>query len=238
MMQRPSGGCATALAAAMALTLVALGWLYRNQDLFPPNSLPWKPVNLAAAPNWLAHWQMNGLRHDRQACMAALKTAPGLRASPLQDRRIDDRCGFEAVVRADASPVSFIPRVTATCGMTAALAWYQQELGAAAMVEMGSRLVSISQLGTFSCRNVNNERDGRRSEHANANAIDIAVFHFADGRTASVAGDYGKSTAAGHFLDAAHDEACGFFNAVLGPRYNKLHANHFHLDMGAYRICS
>jgi hypothetical protein len=220
----------------MALTLVALGWLYKNQALFPSNSLPWKPVNLAAAPGWLAHWQMDGLRRNRETCMAALKTAPGLRVSPLPDRKIDGQCGFDAVVRADTSAVSFTPHVTATCGVTAALAWYQRQLAPAAIAQMGSKLVSISQLGTFSCRNVNNERDGRRSEHANANAI--AMFHFTDGRAASVVRDYGKPTPAGRFLDAAHDQACGLFNAVLGPRYNALHANHFHLDMGAYRICS
>lgn len=233
-----SGGCGAILAGAMALTLVALGWLYKNQNLLPPNSLPWKPINLAAAPGWLAHWQMDGLHHNREACMAALKTAPGLHVSPLPDRKIDGQCGFDAVVRADTSAVSFTPHVTATCGVTAALAWYQTQLAPAAMAQMGSKLVSISQLGTFSCRNVNNERDGRRSEHANANAIDIAMFHFAGGRTASVARDYGKPTPAGRFLDAAHDQACGLFNAVLGPRYNALHANHFHLDMGDYRICS
>jgi len=41
----------------------------------------------------------------------------------------------------------------------------------------------------------------------------------------------------GRFLDQAHDDACKLFSAVLGPRYNRLHATHFHLDMGPYRIC-
>jgi hypothetical protein len=99
---------------------------------------------------------------------------------------------------------------------------------------MHSKLVGIGQLGTFSCRNVNNEAVGNRSQHATANAIDIAVFHFADGRTASVLRDYGKPTPQGRFLDAAHDEACHLFSTVLGPRYNRLHANHFHFDMGGF----
>jgi len=102
---------------------------------------------------------------------------------------------------------------------------------------MHSRLTGFTQLGTFSCRNVNSEADGNRSEHATANAIDIASFHFADGRTVSVVKDYGKAGDAGRFLDQAHDQTCGLFNVVLGPRYNRLHANHFHLDMGRYGIC-
>jgi hypothetical protein len=24
---------------------------------------------------------------------------------------------------------------------------------------------------------------------------------------------------------------------VLGPKYNRLHANHFHLDFGGFRFC-
>jgi hypothetical protein len=49
--------------------------------------------------------------------------------------------------------------------------------------------------------------------------------------------DYGKATPAGRFLDGAHDAACDLFNIVLGPKYNRLHANHFHLDMGGFRFC-
>jgi len=27
------------------------------------------------------------------------------------------------------------------------------------------------------------------------------------------------------------------FQTVLGPDYNAAHANHFHMDMGSFRIC-
>jgi hypothetical protein len=116
--------------------------------------------------------------------------------------------------------------------------WYQGALQQAALSQMHARLVRVDQLGTFACRNVNSEAVGPRSEHATANAIDVAGFRFADGRIATVARDYGKDTAEGRFLDAAHTSACTMFNTVLGPRYNRLHANHFHFDMGSYRICS
>ena len=236
--ERAGNGCALVLAAAIALTLAVLGWLYANPDMFPPNSLPWKPVVLDAPPGWIAHWQLGRLADDRAACRTALGTASRLRVTPLQDRRIADRCGFTDVVRSDSSPIDFTPHVTATCSLTAALYWYQHQLAPSAEAEMHSELSGITQLGTFSCRNVNGEADGNRSEHATANAIDIAAFHFANGRTASVSKDYGKPTPAGRFLDAAHDQACSLFNVVLGPRYNNLHASHFHLDMGRYRMCA
>jgi hypothetical protein len=235
-MRRP-GGFSLFLAATISLTLVTMGWFWANQDAFPPNSLPWKPVVLDAPPRWLAHWQMVRLGSDGALCREALKTAGQLRVTPLADRRIKGECVFQNVMRTDVSPVSFSPHVTATCGVTAALYWYQGQLAAAAQTYMNSRLVRVTQLGTYACRNVNNMQDGRLSQHATANAIDIAGFHFANGRTVSVLRDYGKDTPEGRFLDAAHDQACGVFNVVLGPRYNRLHADHFHLDMGGFLMC-
>ena len=39
------------------------------------------------------------------------------------------------------------------------------------------------------------------------------------------------------FLREVNDGACRFFNAVLGPDYNAAHRDHFHLDMGRWRVC-
>lgn len=234
---RPPGGFSLFLAAAMSLALVTMDWFWANQDVFSPNTLPWKPVVLDSPPRWLAHWQLYRLSNDAKLCREALKTASQLRVTPLADRRIKGECAFQTVVRADESPISFTPHVTATCGVTAALYWYQRQLAEAAQTLMNSRLVGISQLGTYACRNVNNLEQGRLSQHATANAIDIAAFHFADGRSVTVLRDYGKQTPQGRFLDAAHNQACALFNVVLGPRYNRLHANHFHLDMGGFLMC-
>jgi len=238
LMTRPGAGLSTAVAGLVAVTFVTLGWLMRYGDTIPPNTLPWRPVVLDSPPRWLAHWQMRQLSGDRAQCLAALHGARELDFTRLQDRRIDDRCGFTNVVRADRQPVRFAPRVTATCGLEAALYWFQQELAPIARAQMHTDLVGIDQLGTFSCRNINGADDGRRSQHATANAIDIAGFRFSDGRRATVLHDYGKPTAEGRFLDRAHDAACRIFGTVLGPRYNRLHADHYHLDMGGFSFCS
>lgn len=237
MQKAPSGAFGLLLAAVIALGLVWTGWFFANEDLFPPNSLPWKPVQLDQPPNWIARWQLNHLKGQGEACRIALAGASQLEVTPLADRKIDNRCGFTNVVRIDTSPAVFRPPATATCALTAALYWYQRQMDEIARAHMHAPLTGITQLGTFACRNVNNERDGNRSEHATANAIDVAAFHFANGRTVTVAQDYGRNSDEGRFLDAAHAQACKLFNGVLGPKYNKLHANHFHLDMGPYHIC-
>jgi hypothetical protein len=202
----------------------------------PPNWLPWGRPDLSAPPTWFARIQINGLAVDRTACFDVLDQSD-IRFAPIPDRRVDGDCGFENAVRATHMPISFAPTVMATCSLMAALDWYEHVLQPAAERDLGSRLTGIDQLGTYACRNVNSEKTGPRSEHATANAIDIVAFRLADGRTISVAADWGKPTAAGRFLADAHHAACGLFNVVLGPDYNRLHANHFHLDLGRFRMC-
>jgi hypothetical protein len=111
------------------LVFVALGVLYHGKIQLPPNTLPWRPVDLNAPPAWIAHWQLNRLGDDKPACRVAISHT-ALRYTPMADRRIENACGFTNVVRADASPIGFAPHVTATCGLTAALYWFQR--GAAA----------------------------------------------------------------------------------------------------------
>lgn len=223
--------------ALIALAFIGLGVIVQERIRLPPNSLPWRPPYLNAPPGWIAHWQLNDLARDAAACRKALAATP-LTFTPMKDRRIDNACGFTNVVRVTRDEISFHPHLTATCGLTAALYWYQKRLAAIARAQLHTRLTGVEQLGTFACRNVNSQAGEPRSQHATANAIDIAGFRFANGQSVSVSKDYGKPTPQGRFLDAAHDAACKLFNTVLGPHYNRLHATHFHLGMGPYRICS
>ncbi|GAB2179701.1 extensin-like domain-containing protein [Dongia sp. agr-C8] len=220
-----------ALALAAGAAAIYEGWIR-----IPPNAVPWAKVMLDERPGWFANIQLNGLSTDGGACRAALGRST-MKFSVMADRQIGADCGFTDVVRADSTPIAMSPRPVATCAMTAGLYWWQRRLDEIAQAELNSRVVRIDQLGTYACRNINSAAEGRRSQHATANAIDIAAFHLADGRVISVQKDYGQPTPEGRFLDAAHDEACSLFNIVLGPKYNRLHANHFHLDLGGFRFC-
>ena len=88
------------------------------------------------------------------------------------------------------------------------------------------------------CRNINHSTEGRRSEHATANAIDLAGFVLADGQQITLKDDWSGSNARrSEFLRALRDGACDFFDVVLSPDYNEAHRDHFHFDMGSYRTC-
>lgn len=223
------------IVSLLALIASALA-LYEGWLRIPSRLLPFGPVALDEEPGWFANLKLNSLAADGAACRAALGRS-ALKFSAMADRKIGAECGFTDVVRADSTPIAFSPRPVATCSMTAGLYWWQRRLDAIAAVELKTSIVKIDQLGTYACRNINSAAEGRRSQHATANAIDIAAFHTADGRVISVLKDYGKETPEGRFLDGAHDSACDLFNIVLGPRYNRLHANHFHLDLGGFRFC-
>lgn len=232
----PSAGWPVAIFLCGALALSVVLAFQKGWVRLPPNSLPWQAPDLSAPPGLFSHWQIAVIARDPAACHKVLSTA-GLRFTPLKNRRIDDRCGFKDVVAVEKPliPLSYGP--TATCGLAAALTWYQNQLQPIAERVLHTRIVRIDQLGTFACRNVNSESTGSRSQHATANAIDIAAFRLKDGRVITVARDWGMAGASGEFLRQAHAAACDVFTGVLGPDYNRLHAGHFHLDLGPYRIC-
>jgi len=225
--------------AAALIGLLAVGGILLFPTIerrIPPNSLPWRELALDQPPGWLAHWHMVLLRGDGDLCRAAL-TRAGIAFTPLADRKLDGACDYRNVVRLERLPVPLPRRPPTSCALGAAFYWYETLLRAAAKTHMHSELTQIDHVGVFACRNVNNDKDGSRSQHAIANAIDVTGFRFADGRVADVARDYGKSTPQGRFLTAAHEAGCKVFNGVLGPGYNRLHATHYHLDMGPYLIC-
>jgi hypothetical protein len=69
------------------------------------------------------------------------------------------------------------------------------------------------------------------SEHAFGNALDIAGFTLADGRTISVKDGWRGSPEEQGFLHDVQLYACETFVTVLAPGYNAAHYNHIHVDL-------
>ena len=65
----------------------------------------------------------------------------------------------------------------------------------------------------------------------------MAGFKLANGETISVLRDWNDPGPKGVFLRRVRDGGCRVFVTVLSPDYNAAHANHFHLDMGGWRLC-
>ena len=95
----------------------------------------------------------------------------------------------------------------------------------------------MQTFGTYSCRNVYGREHGRRSQHATANAIDVAGFTLEGGQSVSVLRDWKDPGPRSEFVRSVRDKACSSFGVVLSPDYNAAHANHLHLDMAPWMMC-
>ena len=88
---------------------------------------------------------------------------------------------------APAMPVTVNPPATLACPIISELDhWISGAVQPAAMRWFGSPVAEIKQISAYSCRGMNGNPHARISEHAFGNALDIAAFTLADGRTITV----------------------------------------------------
>lgn len=195
------------------------------------------PLDPSAPPHLFTPLQLRLAQLVPERCLAALGRADGVRFSPAP-RPVEDGCGHPDGVRLERSGVSYGGGVLLRCPAAVSLVmWERHGLQPLAERHFGSRVRAVSTFGTYACRNVYGREEGRRSQHATANAIDISGFALEDGGSISVRRDWDDAGAKGAFLRGARNAACGVFAAVLSPDYNAAHADHLHLDMGPWMTC-
>jgi hypothetical protein len=223
----------------LVLPLTALALVRTGVVTIPPAYDPFARLDLSAAPNFLTSFKLARLEQAPQQCLAAL-AASDLRHRRLPDRPSDTGCAITDAVRVEGSTTVIAGGgFAATCPLAAAWVLFEREaLQPAARRHLGQRVATVRHFGSYACRNLYGRADGRRSEHATANAVDLAGFVLADGREVTVARDWQRTgTPEAAFLRAVHAGACRFFDVVLGPAYNAAHRDHLHLDMGRFSIC-
>ena len=216
--------------AAGALAVLALFMLMLLIGSPPPEEADLMPPTLRTA-------QITAFVDNVPACRAALAGA-GFETERLPDVQ-DGRCGYDDAVELTQSVHAYSQPVATTCAVAAALVlWERDVVSPAAEARFGQAVTRIELAGSsYSCRQIAGRRDGRLSEHASANAVDIGGFTLADGRTVSVAAGWRGSAAERAFLRDVRDGACDYFQAVLSPDYNRAHRDHQHFDLGRDEIC-
>jgi hypothetical protein len=132
-----------------------------------------------------------------------------------------------------AVPVATLtPSATLACPLVSALdRWVSEGVQPAALHWFGSPVVTIKQISAYSCRAMVGAGTHHISEHAFGNALDIAAFTLADGRTITVQRGWHGSPEEQGFLHDVQLYACETFNTVLSPGYNAAHYNHIHVDL-------
>lgn len=209
--------------------------VWRGHIDVPPQWNPWAPLDIRLAPNFLTTYKLRRLQGDRDLCEQALATSD-LDYVAVPDSTPQAGCPVENAVRVRASAVRFNGAFLATCPLAAAYALFERHgLQPAAQAVFGQPVVRVDHFGSFACRNI--ARSSRRSQHASANALDLAGFHLADGTRITVARDWKGEDDSARFLRQVKAAACEAFRVTLSPEYNAAHHDHFHVDMGGFGMC-
>ena len=217
------------LAILAALGLGALGFLDYARRF--PQDLPWTELDLRQPVGAFTGRKLAGLAEDPARCRALLSQA-GAAFTSLAPFRARPECGYADAVRLGAREIGYRPAgVGLACPVAAALlVWEREVVQAAAQRHFGRRVAGIDHFGSYSCRRIYGRAEGAWSEHARANAFDVAGFRLAGGTRISVASDWADRGARGRFLREVRDGACRLFATVLSPDYNTAHRDHLHLD--------
>ncbi|HEY5832222.1 MAG TPA: extensin family protein [Hyphomicrobiaceae bacterium] len=171
-----------------------------KQALTPPVSEPKaddKSEQAAAAPPKPEGWTDAEVIAALRECVRIL--APIASDVELAEPTRHQQCGAPAPVfvkriGSGASKIEINPPAELNCPMVVSLhAWVEGTLQPAAREALGTTIVRLRNASGYSCRARNGNPLGtdKLSEHALANAIDIAGFITADGRTVDVSRGWG-----------------------------------------------
>lgn len=237
MAERPDGWAGLWSGLLDLATAVLLAALIVDRFV-PPQHLPWKPLRLLDPIGAATAAKIERAARDPQACRRVLREG-GVRLTDLPDRRSGEFCVVQDAVRIGGGTTALAPSGPAmTCGVALGFAlWDRQVLQPAARAELGSAVARVEHYGTYSCRRQYGAATGRVSEHAFANALDVAGVRLRDGRRITVASDFRDEEAEGRFLRRMRGGACTAFRMVLSPDYNAAHRDHLHFDQGPFRAC-
>jgi hypothetical protein len=208
----------------MLLALAALAGCVSNGNRRPTRPSA-RPVQKAPLPNSQSYRQ----------CIGSLD-ALAVRYQSLPNQNMGGGCAIiDSVKLLDiGTPTANLGAMT--CDLASKFAaWARYAVRPAARLYLDTEVVKIETFGTYACRDVRGSGGtiaGKRSEHAHANAVDIAAFVLADGRRVSILNDWRADGPTSKFLHIVHDSACKRFRTVLSPDYNVAHRDHLHFDMG------
>src|SRR5690606_2136054 len=158
---------------------VAVAAVWRGWIEVPDIWNPWAPLDIKAEPNFLTPYKLSRLQSDPQLCDQALGSS-SLRFSHQADSDPSAACPLQNVLRVEGGDVTLSSSFLASCRLAVAYALFDvHTLQPAAQAVFGQKVTRIDHLGSFACRNVYSRAEGRLSQHATANALDIAAFRLA-----------------------------------------------------------
>jgi hypothetical protein len=230
---RTRWGCLLVLIVSALAAL--FGWrTFERYVAQHPEQFPWTELSLTDPVGPFTASKLAALTGNPLQCRNLLDLAGDRdRPAPPITSEAED-CGYNdgMILRPDDDQaVTFAPGgLITSCPVAAAMRLWEPLVQRAAARNLGSRVVRIEHFGSYSCRRLYGREGGRWSEHATADAVDIAGFRLADGRRVTIAADWAAEGRDALFLREVRDSACDLFATVLSPDYNEAHRDHLHFD--------
>ncbi len=231
------------LAAAFYVLVISVGGYYLLNHADSPLPRHWNPVEplvVSDPVTPLTGWKLRRTLDDPELCRAAVGGAGAVAALP--DIRDSASCFVDNRMRISRLGQARVSRLETSCPVALRTAmWEHHGLQPAAEDIYGSSVASIQHFGSYSCRSVRGSGAAggttRWSTHAQAMALDVSGFVLENGRRIDLQQDWERTGPNARFLRQARDTACDWFATTLGPDYNALHADHFHLQAVGWGTC-
>lgn len=226
--------------AAFLLVLGLVVWqgLVHPRSPIPAAWNPTLPLDLSQPETPVTGWKLTRALASPQTCLAALSTGATFEAKPDFDE--SPQCHIRPQVVLSGTAAARLQPLNTRCQTALRLAaWDRYGIQPAAQAHFGIGVREIRHLSSYNCRSMRTTsgRAARMSTHATADAIDITGFTLMDGRQVSLIDHWTAQDARSAFLRDIRDSSCRWFRVTLGPDYNRLHADHFHLQHTGWGLC-
>jgi len=229
-----------ALSGVFSATLLVCGVAFCLGQLavHPDTPLPreWNPTKrfyLDDPVTLLTPYKLDAAANDAQLCREVVQ-ASDISAQLMDPLEVSAQCGIANRVRVTGAGQARLAPVETSCAVALRLAmWEKQGLQPAAQRHFGEGIAQISHFSSYNCRVIRGATT-RMSLHATGEAIDVSGFVLDSGKTLSLKADWARELA---FFEEVRDSACDWFETTLGPDYNALHADHFHLQSRGWGTC-
>ncbi|WP_019997914.1 extensin-like domain-containing protein [Aureimonas ureilytica] len=156
----------------------------------------------------------------------------GVRFTDISPISTSRSCAIPNPVRITeaAKGIAMMPAATMNCQAALRVArWLENDVKPAARWKLWKRPTAVINMSSYRCSRIAGSRT--ISEHASGNALDVGGFRFSDGSTMRISPKGVFSFREKGFQSAIRQGSCRYFGTVLGPGYNRAHADHLHLDV-------
>jgi hypothetical protein len=139
-------------------------------------------------------WADSEVAEAKARCAVVLKRihAVAIPHEPIKEGACGAPAPIELVSIGRNPEVALSPPAIVRCDLAEALVtWLEGDLQPLARKHLGSQIVRIETMSSYSCRNAYGRKSTKLSEHALADALDIGDFTMASAQTASVLDDWG-----------------------------------------------